>query len=186
MQRPAECLPLHLGSVPGSPGPWLSRPPPLASFRKPFLINPGGTAAKPITPGKSTRGPRRSGGRHSGHGHPKGRAAPPSFPSRPARKVRQRLGHTAVLGSGGRGGSYTVGGGTSRPREARGLWAPAPAARPGPKSAGARSGELRQRGWKGAGSGSRPGPLKCWRSERRAPRLPLTGLSRTGAKTVNK
>lgn len=152
----------------------------LASFRKPFLINPGGTPAKPIAP-------ERLGGRgeveadFEEHRYPEGRAAPPSFPSRTARKVRQRLGDTAVLGSGG---SYTVGGGTSRPREAQGLCtqraAPAPAGPPGAQSAGVRSGDLRQRGWKGAGSGSRPGPLKCWRYERRAPR------QRTGAKTVNK
>lgn len=35
------------------------------------------------------------------HRYPEGRAAPPSFPSRTARKVRQRLGDTAVLGNGG-------------------------------------------------------------------------------------
>lgn len=174
---PPICTTALLG--PGSP----SRRPThtmssLASFRKPFLINPGGTAAKPIAP-------ERPGGRGEveadiqGHRHPKGRAAPPSFPSRTAREVRRRLGDLAVLGSGG---SYTVGGGTARPREARGPCtqraAPAPAGPPGAQSAGARSGDLRQRGWKGAGSGSRPGPLKCWRSERRAPRLSLASLGR--------
>lgn len=154
----------------------------LASFRKPFLINPGGTPAKPIAP-------ERLGGRaeveadFQEHRYPEGRAAPPSFPSRTARKSGSGWG-TRLYWEARGGGSYTVGGGTSRPQEARGLCtqraAPAPAGPPGAQSAGVRSGELRQRGWKGAGSGSRPGPLKCWRSERRAPR------QRTGGKTVNK
>lgn len=89
----------------------------LASFRKPFLINPGGTAAKPITP-------ERPGGRGEaeadiqGHRHPEGRAARPPVPPAPRETSGSGWGaDMAVLGSGG---SYTVGDGTSRPQEARG------------------------------------------------------------------
>ena len=72
-----------------------------------------------------------------------------SRPAPSASKVRQRLGDTAVLG---RGGSYTVGGGTSQ--EARGLctqraWrSPVrpPCGPPGAQSLEARRGELRQLG----------------------------------------
>lgn len=82
----------------------------------------------------------------------------------------------AVLGSGG---SYTVGGGTSRPRRPedpvhrRGS---SPAGPPGAPSAGARGGELRQRGWKG-GSGE-------WEA---AESRPLTGLAGSGERqSINK
>ncbi|XP_025231737.1 GA-binding protein subunit beta-2 [Theropithecus gelada] len=48
--------------------------------------------------------------------------------------------------------------GTSQTREARGLWTQRARPARGPVSAGAPRGELRQLGWKGAGSGSPPAP----------------------------
>lgn len=90
----------------------------IASFRKPFLINPGGTPAKPIAP-------ERLGGRAAveadfqEHGYPEGRAPRPPSPPAPRGKSGSGLGTRLYWEAGG---SYTVGGGTSRPREARGLY----------------------------------------------------------------
>lgn len=53
------------------------------------------------------------------HRYPEGRAAPPSFPSRTARKSGSGWGTRLYWEAGvWVGGSYTVGGGTSRPQEA--------------------------------------------------------------------
>lgn len=118
------------------------------------------------------------------------RAGRPTLLSLPLREKSQAAAVGADMAVLGSGGSYTVGGGTSRPRRPedpvhrRGS---SPAGPPGAQSAGARGGELRQHGWKG-GSGE-------WEAagspERRAPRAassaPLTGLAGTGERqSINK